>query len=406
MGRKENLAQHRRSAACSSPTAARSRCASSAPAASSASSRSPSTPTPTATALHVPPADHAFPIGPAAAAESYLRDRQDPRRRRSRPAPTRSTPATASSPSAPPSPRAVRRGRPHLHRPVARGDRRHGRQGRGAPQRMIGRRRAGRARAPRTRIESDAEVERLAKRDRLPRHAEGRRRRRRQGHAARRTTRPELASGLRAARSEAQVGVRRRPRVRREGDHPPAPRRGAGPRRHARQRRPPLRARVLDPAPAPEGHRGVAVARHRPEDARGDGRASPCRRPRRSTTSAPGTIEFLVDQERRLLLPRDEHAHPGRAPDHRGGDRRRPGAGADRDRRRAGRCRCAQQGRRAARLGDRVPHLRRGPGEQLPPRARPHRRCCACRAASASATTRASTRASRSRPTTTRCSRS
>ena len=42
-----------------------------------------------------------------------------------------------------------------------------------------------------------------------------------------------------------------------------APRRGAGARRRPRQRRPPRRARVLDPAPPPEGRRGGARARGR-----------------------------------------------------------------------------------------------------------------------------------------------
>ena len=53
-----------------------------------------------------------------------------------------------------------------------------------------------------------------------------------------------------------------------------------------------------------------------------------------------GTIEFLLEGEGdagALLLPRDEHAAAGRAPRHRGGHRRRPGARA-----------AARRGRRAA----------------------------------------------------------
>ena len=53
-----------------------------------------------------------------------------------------------------------------------------------------------------------------------------------------------------------------------------------------------------------------------------------------------GTCEFLLARRRLVLLPRDEHADPGRAPGHRAGLRGRPGAGAAPDRRgRAMRCR-------------------------------------------------------------------
>ena len=62
-----------------------------------------------------------------------------------------------------------------------------------------------------------------------------------------------------------------------------------------------------------------------------------------------GTVEFLVDRERAVLLHRDEHAHPGRAPGHRDDHRHRPRARADPDRRRAsrsatGRTPCASRG--------------------------------------------------------------
>ena len=53
----------------------------------------------------------------------------------------------------------------------------------------------------------------------------------------------------------------------------PAPHRDPGARRQARQRHLSRRARMLDPAPQPEGHRGGAVAAARRGDAPQDGRA-------------------------------------------------------------------------------------------------------------------------------------
>ena len=118
-------------------------------------------------------------------------------------------------------------------------------------------------------------------------------------------------------------------------------------------------------------------------------------------------------QGQELLLPRDEHAAPGRASGHRGDHRARPGRADDPRRRRreaglhAGR-RC-----RAQRLGDRVPHQRRGSAARLPAEHRPAghvpaagaddlRRRAAARTPAACASTPASTRAARSRSTTTR----
>ena len=47
-----------------------------------------------------------------------------------------------------------------------------------------------------------------------------------------------------------------------------------------------------------------------------------------------GTVEFMADDRRRLLLPRDEHPPAGRAPGHRGDHRPRPGRAAAAGRRR------------------------------------------------------------------------
>jgi acetyl-CoA carboxylase biotin carboxylase subunit len=42
-----------------------------------------------------------------------------------------------------------------------------------------------------------------------------------------------------------------------------------------------------------------------------------------------GTLEFLLDTRRLVLLHGNEHPHPGRAPGHGNGDELRPGQGAD-----------------------------------------------------------------------------
>ena len=74
----------------------------------------------------------------------------------------------------------------------------------------------------------------------------------------------DLAGGLRGLRPRRQEVLLRRPRLRRALPRGPAPRRGPGPGRHARQRDPPRRARLLDPAPPPEGdRRGARPARRR-----------------------------------------------------------------------------------------------------------------------------------------------
>ena len=82
--------------------------------------------------------------------------------------------------------------------------------------------------------------------------------------------------------------LRRRPRLRREVPRGAAPRRDPGPGGRARQRGPPLRARVLDPAAAPEGDRGGALGRAHAGAPRGDGRGGGPGGARRATTSAPG----------------------------------------------------------------------------------------------------------------------
>ena len=57
-----------------------------------------------------------------------------------------------------------------------------------------------------------------------------------------------------------------------------------------------------------------------------------------------GTMEFLVDQQRQLLLHRDEHPHPGGTHHHRGSLRMRSGEGTDSRSRRANSCRRTSPG--------------------------------------------------------------
>ena len=111
-----------------------------------------------------------------------------------------------------------------------------------------------------------------------------------------------------------------------------ASRRSAGARRWRRQGHPPGRARLLGAAPLSEAHRGDAGARTCRR-----GCATHCTRPRCASRSAclsrrrhggiPGRRAA-----RRVLLSRDERAHPGRASGHRGRDRRRSRRRADRHR--------------------------------------------------------------------------
>ena len=100
------------------------------------------------------------------------------------------------------------------------------------------------------------------RRDRLSGADQGGRGRRRQGHAPRRRCRGDFADALGSCQREAASSF---------GDDrvliekyilSPAPHRGAGVRRHPRQRRPSVRTRLLAAAPPPEGDRGSARARH------------------------------------------------------------------------------------------------------------------------------------------------
>ena len=121
---------------------------------------------------------------------------------------------------------------------------------------------------------------------------------------------------------------------------------------------------MLAAAPAPEGPRGDARARSGRSDQDGPvrrraGAVLGDRLPQRGNRGVPRRRGL-----RRVLLHRDEHAHPGRAPGDRGRDGRRPGRGAAPHRR--GRAAAADPGRRgAARLRARAAHQRRGSRRRL-----------------------------------------
>ena len=147
--------------------------------------------------------------------------------------------------------------------------------------------------------------------------------------------------------------------------------------------------KVIEEAPAP----GLSDE-HPREDGRARGRSLPCSRlsqRRHARVPVPG---------RRVLLHRDEHAHPGRAPGHRAGHRHRPrqDAAAGRRRREAA---VPPGGHRVPRPRDRVPHQCRG-SAHVHALARAWSSAGTRRAARASASTPTSTPATRCRRTTTR----
>ena len=81
-----------------------------------------------------------------------------------------------------------------------------------------------------------------------------------------------------------------------------------------------------------------------------------------------GTVEFLLEPRRIVLLPRDEHAPPGGAPGDRRGVGTRPRRAPARGRR--GRAPPGRPPVGARRARDRGARLRRGPRERVPPAGR------------------------------------
>ena len=155
------------------------------------------------------------------------------------------------------------------------------RQARGEADRAGGRRPGRRGRA----TPEDARASRCSSRRRRAAAGAG------CGSCARRD---ELDDALEAARREAQGGIRRRHGLLRALHRGRAPHRGAAARRRARTVARARRARMLDPAPPPEGARGVAVARR---STTGSGASSARRRVRFARAigyRGAGTAEFVV----------------------------------------------------------------------------------------------------------------
>ena len=265
----------------------------------------------------------------------------------------------------------LRGGRHHLHRPAGRRARAGRQQGPGARGRP-GRRHPDAQVHPA--LGRPGRAGRRRRGDRLPGLRQGGGRRRRPRHAP-----GGRAGGAARRRGGGDAGgrgrVRRSDGVHRAGGRPAAAHRGADPGRHPGHHAAPVRAGLLDPAPAPEGGRDrPGAAHHRRAAGRAVRRRGDVRRVDqlllRRHGGVPGRDRGRAGRPARLH--RDEPADPGRAHRHRGDHRRRPGAGpdADRVRREPGRPRPEpgqppDQRRRPA-----VPDHHRGPGQRLPARHR------------------------------------
>ena len=303
---------------CSSPTAARSRSASSARCASSASDRSPSTPRPTARALHVRVADEAWLLGPGAPAESYLNQERIVET-------ARRAGAEAIHPGLRLPGRERLRSRARSRRPgstwigpppeaiEAMGSKTEARE------RM---RAAGVPIIPGTTepVESAAEVVRLGDELGWPVAIKASAGGGGKGFRVVRGPRRGRAC-VRVGPPRGRVLLLRPDGLRRALPRGPAPRRGAGARGRARERRSTsASATARSSAATRSWSRRRPRRRSTTSSASGSG-AIAVEAARAVGYRSAGTIEGLLSPGRRLLLHGDEHAHPGRAHRHRAGHR-------------------------------------------------------------------------------------
>ena len=253
--------------------------------------------------------------------------------------------------------------------------------------------------AARARSKRPSDAAAVAARARLSGHAESGGGRRRARDAARRAP-GEMRGAYARCRSEAQAAF---------GDGACSWRRLSREPRHievqvladvARERRPPLRARLFGAASPPEGRRDRARAEPRRGAARPPA-ADATKLARAAGYVNAGTVEFLVSPdagEHYFIECNPRHA--GGAHSDRGGDRLRPGGGAV-PHRRGRHARGARHRRRKSDVG-RAAGVR-GPGARGRPRRRPDQRRTRSRPAPACASTPAATRATRRRRSSTRC---
>ncbi len=294
--------------------------------------------------------------------------------------------------------RSLRSGRHCLHRPAGFGHPRHGLEvccqgadgtGRGAADARLPRRQPG-----------PCVPGRPGRAHRLPGADQGQRRRRRQGHAPRRRCR-RFRGGIAVVQARGEQRLRQRPRAGREVRAQAATHRDPGVRRQARQLRLPVRARLLGAAQAPEGARGGACPRHDARAPRRDGQGGGGRRQGgRLRRRRHGGIHRQPG--RQLLLHGDEHAAAGRAPGDRDDHRARPGRVAA-----AGGQRRAPAAARRSNCRSTATRSRPASTPRIPTRASCPRPAGSCTwrhrpKATMCAWTPASSRATRSRRTTTR----